>query len=169
MMANSGVIKCYGVDTDFKPGALAVEQPGYRGNVYLAEGPGSAELTGWSPNHADVRVSGAREGDVLAYNMNFDPNWSANGEPAIAYHGVVAARLSAGTTQVTFHYAPRSLRYSIPLFLLTLGGMVWALRRERWRAKTEPALTVSGPDENSPRSSRRPDRSRSVAGEDRER
>lgn len=134
MMANSGVIKCYGVDADFKPGALAVEQPGYRGNVYLADGPGSAELTGWSPNHADVRVTGARAGDVLAYNMNFDPNWTANGEPAIQYNGVVATRLTASTTQVTFHYAPRSLRYSIPLFLLTLGGIVWVLRRERRRS-----------------------------------
>ncbi|MEO8906314.1 MAG: hypothetical protein ABI488_27120 [Polyangiaceae bacterium] len=134
MMANSGVIKCYGVDADFKPGALAVEQPGYRGNVYLAEGPGTAQLTGWSPNHADVLVSGARAGDVLAYNMNFDPNWTANGEPAIEYKGVVATRLTASTTQVTFHYAPRSLRYSIPLFLLTLGGIVWVLRRKRRRS-----------------------------------
>ncbi|MEP7052710.1 MAG: hypothetical protein ABJB12_20245 [Pseudomonadota bacterium] len=136
MMANTGVIKCYGVDPRFKPGALAADAPGYRGNVYLAQGPGRAELSSWSPNHAEVHVTGARAGDVLAYNMNFDPNWSANGEPAIEYNGVVATRVRADTTQVTFHYAPRSLRYSIPLFLLTLGGMVWALRRERGRTRT---------------------------------
>ena len=133
MMANTGGIKCYGVDPRFKPGALAADAPGYRGNVYLTDGPGSAAITAWSPNHAEVRLSGARAGDVLAYNMNFDPNWTANGEPAFEYNGVVATHVADGATQVTFRYRPRSLRYSIPLFLLTLGGMVWALGGERWR------------------------------------
>ncbi len=55
MLANTGVIKCYGVDEHFKPSARAADAPGYRGRVYLEDGPGSAELREWSPNHAAVR------------------------------------------------------------------------------------------------------------------
>jgi len=147
MMANSGVIKCYGVDTDFKPGALAAEAPNYRGRVYIAAGAGTAEISDWSPNHADVRVAGAGPGALLVYNMNYDASWRANGEPALDYNGLVATRLTRFETpdslrdtrrgegvkgdvaQVTFRYFPRTLRYSWLLSVLTLGLVARALRR----------------------------------------
>jgi hypothetical protein len=129
MMANSGVIKCYGVDTDFKPGAVAAESPNYRGRVYIADGAGTAQISDWSPNHADVRVAGASAGALLVYNMNYDASWRANGEPAIDYQGLVATRLTGDVEQVTFRYFPRTLRYSWLLFVLTLGLIGRALRR----------------------------------------
>lgn len=132
MMANTGVIKCYGVEEHFKPAAQAADAPGYRGNVYIDDGPGTAELSDWSPNRAEVRVSGARAGALLVYNMNFDPSWRANGEPALDHHGLVATRLEGGETEIRFRYFPRTFRYSLPLFFFTLAGCVLALRNKSW-------------------------------------
>lgn len=131
MMANTGVIKCYGVDADFKPSAVAADAPGYRGRVYIAEGTGTAEISDWSPNRAVVRVAGARAGSLVVYNMNYDASWRANGEPAISYEGLVATRLTGDVAQVTFSYFPRTLRYSVLLFLFTLGVTVWGIARPR--------------------------------------
>ncbi|HEX3851103.1 MAG TPA: hypothetical protein VHW01_09065, partial [Polyangiaceae bacterium] len=128
MMANTGVIKCYGVDTNFKPAATAADAPGYRGRAYIEDGAGTADISEWSPNHAVVRVAGAGAGSLVVYNMNYDPSWRANGEPALEYKGLVATRLKGDVAQVTFRYFPRTLRFSIPLFLLTLGLVVFSAR-----------------------------------------
>jgi hypothetical protein len=132
MMANTGVIKCYGVDPHFKPGAIAADAPNYRGLAYVEGGPASAEVTDWSPNHADVRLAGARAGDWVVYDMNYDPSWRANGRPALDYHGMVATRLLGNEAQVTFRYFPRTLRFTIPIFLLTLLLAVQGLRGKPW-------------------------------------
>lgn len=132
MMANTGVIKCYGVDPDFKPAALAADAPHYRGPVYVAAGSGSAEIREWSPNRAEVRLTGAESGTLVVYNMNYDPSWRANGEPAMNHHGLVATRLSAPAPQVTFRYFPRTLRVTIPIFLVTLLLSLGALFSKRW-------------------------------------
>ncbi|MET0792693.1 MAG: hypothetical protein ABW061_14325, partial [Polyangiaceae bacterium] len=169
MMANTGIIRCYGVDPNFKPSAIAADAPEYRGRVYLEAGPGRAELSAWSPNHADVRVTGASPGALLVYNMNFDPSWRANGEPALEYHGLVATRLTASEAQVTFRYYPRTFWLSIPLFLCTLAGAIFVLRGKPWpwpRARRKQRSALSDPDAGSPRSSLRPDRSQSAAGAD---
>ena len=142
MMANTGVIKCYGVDEGFKPGALAAEDREYRGRVYVEGGQGTAEITDWSPNRATVRVAGAKPGALVVYNMNYDASWRANGAPALDYHGLVATRLLGNEAQITFRYFPRTLRYSIPLCLLTMAGLYWVLRKKR----------VSDPDASLPRS-----------------
>ena len=133
MMANTGVIKCYGVDTNFKPAAVAADAPGYRGRAYIEGGAGTADISEWSPNHAVVRVAGAGAGALVVYNMNYDPSWRANGEPAMEYNGLVATRLTGDVAQVTFRYFPRTLRFSIPLFLLTLGIVVLSARGADWR------------------------------------
>lgn len=131
MMANTGVIKCYGI-MHFEPSALAADAPGYRGRVYVAEGSGEAQITDWSPNSARVRVAGGAPGSVVAYNMNYDPSWRVNGEPALEYRGLVAARLSGNETELDFRYFPRTLRLTLPVFLLTAVGCVLAFRRPRW-------------------------------------
>ena len=150
MMANTGVIKCYGVDPKFKPGAIAADAPNYRGLAFVAGEQGSAEVIDWSPNHADVRVAGAGPGALVVYDMNYDPSWRANGQPALEYQGMVAARLTGSEAQVSFRYFPRSFRVTIPLFLLTLLAVVfgWRGRLPRWpwalpRA-AKPRITPQG-------------------------
>jgi 6-pyruvoyl-tetrahydropterin synthase related domain len=143
MFANKGVIRCYGLDPRFHGiGAIAVESHDYRGRAYVVQGSGHAEVTKWSPNRVTVRVTGATPGALLVYNMNYFPSWSANGKPALNYDNAVATRLDAANEVVEFSYFPRTLKYSIPLFLLTLGAAIgvpfaWR-RRERQRAARPP-------------------------------
>src|SRR6185503_875051 len=128
MFANQGVIHCYGFDPDFKPGAVARESRGYRGLAWVAEGEGRARVVEWTNNRAVVEVSGARPGALVAYDMNWDSSWRADGEPALNHQNVVAGRLGSGTSRIEFSYFPRTLRFSIPLFLATLAACLWRRR-----------------------------------------
>jgi hypothetical protein len=141
MMANTGVIKCYGIDPNFVPGARAKNKPGYQGAAHIDQGSGNAEVVEWTPNRARIRVTGASPGALVVYNMNYDRNWHANGQPALEFEGVVAHRLAPGETEVEFSYFPRTFRWSIPLALLALCACF--VRREhldrlRQRLKRSP-------------------------------
>ncbi len=129
MFANEGITRCYGVDPNFVPAAIPVEAPEYRGLAFVL-GEGQARVTKWTPNHAVVEVSGARAGELLVYDMNYDASWRADGAPALDAQGLVATRLTAATARVTFRYFPRTLRFSVPLLLLTLLACFW---RPAWR------------------------------------
>jgi hypothetical protein len=140
MFANTGMIECYGIDPNFKSiGAIGVDDARYRGRSYIAQGSGKAELVEWSPNRAVVKVTGASEGALLVYNMNYDPSWHVDGHAALDHEHAVATRVPAGDRRVVFRYYPRSLWWSLPLFFLTLGLSVgipwWWRRRARARAK----------------------------------
>ncbi len=125
MFANTGVTQCYGVDPNFVPSALPREHPAYRGLTHVAAGGGSTKVASWGPNHAVVDVRDAAPGSLLVYDMNHDPSWSANGEPALVHRGLVAARLRGGAERIEFRYFPRTFRWSVPLCLLTLLGCIW--------------------------------------------
>jgi len=133
MFANTGVIKCYGVDPNFVPGALPSDQPGYPGLAYVAEGEGSAKVVEWTPNRAVVEVRGATPGALLVYNMNYDPSFRANGEAALEWRGVNATRLESVNERVEFSYFPRTLRYSWLLPLLTVAALAGFSPRVRAR------------------------------------
>ena len=120
MMANTGVIACYGLDPSFVPAAVAADDPRYRGRAFVAAGAGEAEVVGWSPNAARVRVRGAAPGALVVYDMNDDPSWRADGARAISQDGLVAGPLAPGAEEIAFRYRPRSLRWSLPIFVLTL-------------------------------------------------
>jgi hypothetical protein len=128
MFANSGVLRCYGADPSIVPGAIAADAPNYRGSAYVADGEGRAEVVDWSPNRAVVRVTGAKPGALVVYNMNADPSWTANGAPALDVNGAVAAHLPPGN-ELRFSYFPRSMKLALPLCLATIVFMVWSRRR----------------------------------------
>jgi hypothetical protein len=128
MFANRGVIRCYGFDPNYKPGAIAKQSPEYRGLAWVAEGEGTARVVEWTTNRAVVEVSGARAGAVVAYDMNYDSSWRADGEPALDYAGVVAGKLVPGSNRIEFSYFPRTLAWSVPLSLLTLALCSWRRR-----------------------------------------
>jgi len=131
MFANTGVIRCYGADQSLQPGAVAADAPGYRGSAFVADGAGKASVVEWSPNRATVEVEGARPGALVVYNMNYDSSWSADGSPALDSERRVAARLLPGRTRVQFSYFPRTLKYSLPLFFVSIILMVYARRIAR--------------------------------------
>ena len=120
MFDNVGVVHCYGADPELTPAVRAADAPGYRGPAYVADGAGSAQVVEWTPNRAVVRVHGARPSALVVYNMNYDPSWSVNGEPALNEHGLVAARLVGSENTLRFSYFPRTFAISLPLFAVTL-------------------------------------------------
>jgi hypothetical protein len=150
MFANTGVIRCYGVDPLFKPSAKPVGSRDYRGLVYVEHADAAAEdptasrasVTEWTPNRAVVEVEGAHPGALVVYNMNYDPSWRANGAPAINHHGLVAAPASSGDERIEFRYFPRTLAWTLPLCLVTLLACV--LRRRHGEALLRARALLRG-------------------------
>jgi hypothetical protein len=139
MMANTGVIACYGVPDALVRGAIPRGKPEYRGEAYLA-GPGArgeATITRWTPNTATVRYENAGPGTMLVYNMNYDPSWRANGEPAVDYDFVVATPVPRGSGEIKFTYYPRTLNWGLTVLAFTAFacfGLPRLIDRRRKRA-----------------------------------
>jgi hypothetical protein len=111
-------------------GAWGDQDPDYRGEAYVAEAHGTAEIASWTPNAVEVRVKDARAGDRLVLNQNWDPGWNANGVPAVAYRDAVATTLDAPDETVRFRYRPRSLPWGLAVCAATLvSAGVWLRRR----------------------------------------
>ena len=149
-MANIGTIECNmfrGLDNfngmsaviggyDGRPtqlGAHGRDDPGYHGEVFLAEGSGTATIAAWSPNAVEVHVDKARPGDRLVLNQNWDPGWSVSGADAAEYQHTIAAVLRDGTTTVRFRYRARFWWLGLLVGAATLSALV-VLKRRRPRA-----------------------------------
>jgi hypothetical protein len=144
MMANTGVIECYGLDPGFQHniGAIGADKSNYPGRAYVSDGEGKAEVADWSPNHVVIRVEGAKPDATVVYNMNWDPSWRSNGATALNVSNAIGSRLRSGQNRIEFHYVPRTLKWSLPIFLLTvacLGTIFW--RRLRSGAIQRKAST----------------------------
>jgi hypothetical protein len=136
MERNEGYLDCDLVPEQAKPrGAIARTDPAYRGEVHFAPGSGSAVIAEWSPSHAVVEYAGAQPGSTLIYNMNWDPGWDANGEPALEIDNAVAANVTSETGRVEFRYRPRSLGRGLLVFFVTLLAIGAAPARRLYRRK----------------------------------
>jgi hypothetical protein len=142
MYANTGVIRCYGAPEELVPGAIAQDDPAYRGEAYVVGGPpgsspGTARVTEWTPNTATVRYEGASPGATLVYNMNYDSSWSAGDSPAIDYKGAVASPLRSSAGEVRFRYYPRTLNLGLLVCAFTAFAAFGAPRlARRWRGRS---------------------------------
>ncbi len=145
MRSNQGVLDCYGTPPFEGRGALALEDPRYRGEVQvrtpsgLAEGA-SATLVRWSHARAEVRIDGAPAGARLVYNMNAEPGWTAEldegsgprrAEPS-SDRDRVAVGLPEGSSTVRLRYRPPGLGLGLALAALgALGAFAWWWRSRR--------------------------------------
>ena len=148
MLSNVGIVECYGVaglaiywrqpdGTIPGQGARGIGHREYRGEAYLPNGNGTANIVSFTPNRIEVRVEGAQPGDVLVLNQNFDPSWRANGEPVFSHKDAVATRLASGDGIVTFRYWPRRQWAGLGLFALTLAAIGFAWKRRGGTAQGE--------------------------------
>ena len=113
-------------------GAWGDDDPEYLGETYVPEGGATASVVSWSPNDVTVRVDGARPGDHLVLNQNWDPEWSADGVPAVAFRDAVATVLTAPSQTVRFRYWPRPLGAGLAMLGVTLASVAfWLLRGRR--------------------------------------
>ncbi len=112
-------------------GALGREHPRYRGEAYIEDGPGAARIVRFSPNEVTVEVSGARSGDRLILNQNFDAGWRVNGALAENRHEALAATLPAGSGTFVFTFWPRGMTAGVVVFVLTLASLAFVYRSSR--------------------------------------
>lgn len=110
MMANTGVLNCYGVPrtTLVAPGPAHVREPRYRGEAYLLGGE-PARVAQWSPNRAVIEVGEHAEGATLVYNMRHRGGWSADHGQVSMHEGMIAVTLPPGVSRVTLRYRPPGL------------------------------------------------------------
>lgn len=125
----------------FGMGARGRESADYRGEVFTASGTGMARIVGFSPNRIVVEVAGARVGDRLVINQNFDPGWSVDGRPAEPYRDALAASLSAPNGRYTFRFWPRGLTPGLVLLALTCCILGVCYRRRRRPPHSAPRST----------------------------
>jgi hypothetical protein len=137
MLANTGMVTCYGIPPEAKSDVVGSDQSEFRGLVFLAGGAGRAEITRWTPNAVTVHVTGGSPGDRVVYDMNFDPGWSADGAPAENWRGLVGAKLTGGDQIVEISYRPSRLTAGLIAFAVTVLALSVVLTRERRRRKQE--------------------------------
>ncbi|MGH7436672.1 MAG: hypothetical protein ACRENE_13445 [Polyangiaceae bacterium] len=150
-MANIGTIACgtfpglnvYVRDADGRVsglGARGRSDPLYRGEAFVPEGLGTAEIVSFSPNAITVRVTGSQAGDHVVVNQNWDGGWRADGEPALNWSDTIATQLHAADSTITFRYRPRSWYLALVWCAATLGAIAYAYRvRRRMRRATSRA------------------------------
>ncbi|HEY4187849.1 MAG TPA: hypothetical protein VGP07_22430 [Polyangia bacterium] len=136
MLANTGMVTCYGIPPQAAPSAvIGSDQPGYRGLAFLASGSGRAEVTRWRPSSVTVQVTGAAPGDRLVYDMNAAPGWRAAGAPTGSWQGLVSTKLARGDEVVELSYWPPGLSGGLLLFAATLVVLAVVLTRDRRRRR----------------------------------
>jgi hypothetical protein len=137
MLANTGVLQCYGAPPFDGRGAVARGARGYRGEAFV-DGAAAA-VSRWTPSSATVTVTGARSGGRLVYNMNHDPGWTArvvasgqaNDVGVTADQGRVAVAVPEGDSVVELRYRPPGLGWGLALAGIGLAACAWLVLRER--------------------------------------
>jgi hypothetical protein len=113
-------------------GAFGEDDPDYRGEAYVAEGDGTATIASWTPNEVAVRVEGARAGDHVVLNQNWDPGWRADDAPTKSLRDAVSAVASGADETIVFRYRPRTWGASLAVAALTLVAIaLWFVRSPR--------------------------------------
>jgi hypothetical protein len=120
-------------------GARVVGDPAYHGEAYVAEGEGTARVVSFSPNAVDVQVDGARAGDSVVLNQNWDPGWTVNGSASVPWDDTVSGTLTSDSELVHFRYRPKTLWLGVLLFLVAAAApAVGPLRRRLRRGRGAP-------------------------------
>ncbi len=105
-------------------GARGVGDPEYRGEAFLASGVGKADITWWTPNAVTVEYHGARAGDTLVLNENWDPGWRANGRTAIDHASALGAFVPDSDGAITFRYVPRFFALGCFMTVTTIVALI---------------------------------------------
>jgi hypothetical protein len=141
--ANVGTLECdtfNGLHTNLRDeegrmagvGAFGEDDPDYRGEAYVAEGDGTATIASWTPNEVAVHIDGARPGDHVVLNQNWDPGWRADGADAESYRDAVSAVASGASQTILFRYRPRTWGPGLAIGAVTLLAIaLWLVQARR--------------------------------------
>jgi len=127
MLANTGVLDCYGAPPFEERGAMSRRDRRYRGEATLLGGAGEAKVVRWTPSSAVIALADLKEEARLVYNMNFDPGWRAEVDGAPAAVSAASHRVSvavpAGARQVSLRYVPPNFYLGLAIAALTAAGL----------------------------------------------
>jgi hypothetical protein len=132
--ANQGTLNCFEETPIPISPALRTDLPSQE---YLQDASlGSVRRVHWSPNRIDLDVNTTRPTTVIV-NQNFGPGWRAQGGTLVSEDGLLAARVPAGRSAVTFSYLPPLLIPGLAISLvaaLAAAAYVVVVRRRPLRA-----------------------------------
>jgi hypothetical protein len=78
-----------------------------------------------------VEVHGARAGERVVLNQNWDPGWRASVGRAENWKDTVSEVLPGGEETIVFRYRPPTFWPGVCVLLLTCAAIVWRWRRVR--------------------------------------
>jgi hypothetical protein len=119
-------------------GARGRGSTGYRGEAFTQSGVGTARVVAFSPNAVEIQVQGARAGDRLVLNQNFDPGWRVDGRATEAYRDAVAFALPAASGRYTFRFWPRGHSWGLGVFVSALVVVALLYWRRARAARLSP-------------------------------
>jgi hypothetical protein len=121
-------------------GARGVGDADYRGEAYIDEGTGTADIVKFTPNEITVAVSGAKPGEHVMLNQNWDAGWSADGgkgngngkgAKTAELRDQISAPISSPEQTFVFRYRPLAWWPGLAIFVATVGAIAWASARRR--------------------------------------
>jgi len=112
--------------------ALASEDPGYRGEVFVASGPGRIEAVEQTPNRIAVTLDGRAA--LVRINTNADPGWRARGASGLTpaeLDGTLAVNVPEGVRSFELVYRPGSFVAGAAVSLLCTIAAASSIARAR--------------------------------------
>ncbi len=109
-LSNSGILDAYEVINVKKGNIHTINDPEYKGEVYLAGGKGNAKITFFSPNKIVVDVNVA-EKNTLVVNQNYYKGWRVKGcrvNKIKSFNGLIAIEIDSTVKKAIFYYLPGS-------------------------------------------------------------
>lgn len=122
LLENKGSITCRDV-LNLGRNARGAEDPDYRGEVYLLNGNGDAEITYFSPNIVKVKINLTKE-DLLILNQNYDKGWKSKTHDVESHNNLLSTKVSPKDEQITFYYLPNSFLIGLVITSLTLISLI---------------------------------------------
>lgn len=126
---NEGTINGY-EPVHLPVGALAFDNPLYKGEVFLKETKGNVKIASWSPNRIEILIIDISQEGYLCINQNFDRGWRVIGErKVISLDGIIATRVARDDKRVVFYYLPTSFIMGILISAIGIGGVLLSAMR----------------------------------------
>lgn len=129
--------------TDFSREGVVEQLPGHVPGTRFANGPAAVGVTSYAPGRLTLQVNAVAPA-VIGTSITAWPGWEIliDGVAGAAFtynHAFLGCRVPAGSHEVRFRYAPKSLRVGALISIVTAAGLLaWAwrsrVRRELLRA-----------------------------------
>jgi hypothetical protein len=141
-LANRGTIDCY-EPVPVRHAAIPFDAAGYRGEVYVVDTLGDAEIIERTSNTIRIRAQLNFDGTVVI-NQNFYPGWWTSAGKVVEHDGLLAVELGPGTHEISLRFLPLTFVLGAFVTLATMGygiGSLYKRRNKNWSSHSAAQLT----------------------------